>query len=47
MKTLLIRMTDEEKEKLAKASKADGRSMNSFIIQATKEKMAKSEKGMK
>lgn len=44
MKTILIRMQDDIKTKLIKASKEDSRSINSFVIQSIKEKIAKGRK---
>ena len=42
MKSVSIRFPDDVKEKLDKASKEDGgRSINSFVVQAVKEKIAK------
>ena len=39
MKSISIRFTDEQKEALEKASKADGRSINSFVVKAVGEKI--------
>jgi len=41
MKSISIRFTDEIKEKLEKAAKDDNRSLNSFVVKAVSEKIAK------
>ena len=42
MKSISIRFTEEQKEKITKAAKADNRSINSFVVQAVMKQIAKS-----
>jgi len=39
MKSISVRFSDEAKKKLDEAAKADGRSINSFIVKAVAEKI--------